>query len=190
MLKMIYAMRGTGDVSLDDVSAASRPFAAAAKIAAVALLALNIVSWIVPSWSDVAARGWSALGSAPITLTNDALALSIALSTGHLLVLAYALFAASALFQSFARREFFTPGVGVLLQRMGLALAAFGLLAPIVRAALTVILTMNNPPGQRMLAIGVSANDVVIVIFGALLILIGWVMAEAARLADENRSFV
>lgn len=190
MLKLITAMRGAREVSLDEVSAASRPFAAVAKIAAVALLALNVLSWLIPSWSDVAARGWSALGSAPIALTSDALAFSIAVSTGHLLVLAYALFAASALFQRFAQRDFFTPAVGALLQRMGVALAAFGLLAPIARAALTVILTMHNPPGQRMLTIGVSANDVVIVIFGALIIMIGWVMAEAARLADENRSFV
>ena len=190
MGKVIRALAGRADLSLSDVSAMSRPFAILARGAAVALLGLNVVSWFLGPWTDAAARGWSSVGSTPITLSNDALALALLLSTAHLAALAVALFAAGGLFQSFAQGEFFAPQTGRRLQRIGLWLALFGVLAPIVRAAMTFVLTMNNPPGQRMLALGVSANDIVLVIVGGLIFLIGWVMAEAARIADENRSFV
>lgn len=74
-----------------------------------------------------------------------------------------------------------TIGIAVLL----------GTVATILGRTLTIlILTATNPPGQRSLAVSLSSHDYFYVLFGGLLFVMGWVMAEASRQADENRQFV
>ncbi|MEM7442009.1 MAG: DUF2975 domain-containing protein [Pseudomonadota bacterium] len=65
-----------------------------------------------------------------------------------------------------------------------------GALMPVIGAAMSVITSWHNPPGQRVLAITVSSHTVGTVVFGLLILVIAWVMGEAARVADENAQFV
>ncbi|MEM8590098.1 MAG: DUF2975 domain-containing protein [Pseudomonadota bacterium] len=65
-----------------------------------------------------------------------------------------------------------------------------GLLQPVIGAALSVIISWHNPPGQRMLAITLDSNMLGTLLFGLLILVIAWVMGEASRVADENAQFV
>jgi hypothetical protein len=56
--------------------------------------------------------------------------------------------------------------------------------------ALALALSFGNPPGQRYLVLTLSINDYFAVIIGGVLVAVAAVMREAARLADENASFV
>ena len=46
------------------------------------------------------------------------------------------------------------------------------------------------PPGQKVLAIGISWHDYTFLLVGGVLLAVAWVMAEATRLAQEHAEFV
>ena len=64
------------------------------------------------------------------------------------------------------------------------------LLAPVMRSVMSVVFTLSNPPGQRMLALSLSWSDYLAVLLAVVLIAIATVMAEAVRVAEENEGFV
>lgn len=47
-------------------------------------------------------------------------------------------------------------------------------------------LTAHNPPGQHVLAIGLTSPDLTALMIGAFLAIIAWVMEEARRLQEEQ----
>ncbi|MFX5680498.1 hypothetical protein ABTE28_20600, partial [Acinetobacter baumannii] len=58
------------------------------------------------------------------------------------------------------------------------------------RAAASLILTLANPSGQRAIALNIGLDDILWAIVGGLLVAIAWTLREAARIAEENASFV
>ncbi len=162
----------------------------AAVITAVLLLGLNVYVWLDPTLAHFAARGQSAVGSAPLALTGRARFASMLLSTAHLIFLAWALLVVRTLFMRFAKGLVFKSATGGLIRRLGFLLIVFALLKPFVRTMIGVFITMDNEPGQKHLAIGLAADEFIVGLVGALLIMIGAAMAEAARIADENQQIV
>jgi hypothetical protein len=69
-------------------------------------------------------------------------------------------------------------------------LLLYAALSPLFRAVIGVIVTLGNESGQRVLAIGIGSQDVIVALIAALLIVLGHVMAEAALIADDNRQIV
>ena len=162
-----------------------------AQVLAIIFLVTNVMLWLVPEWTEYVARHLSgAAPNTPITLSTSVKIMGLALSTLHLGLLAYALFAIAGIFRMFAKGEWFSPSISRHLKRFGIALLLFGGATPLVRMLMVGIITMQNPPGQRMLAIGFSANDFVLVLVGTLIIMLGYTMREAVRMADENRQIV
>ncbi len=84
----------------------------------------------------------------------------------------------------------FTDAAARHLQLFGASVFAQGPLGPPLSVALTVGLTLANPPGERMLAITSSIRDYFALIVGGVLFAAASVMREAARIADENAGFV
>lgn len=86
--------------------------------------------------------------------------------------------------------ETLSPACALALRRIGqglLALAAFGFVSNTVNV---LVLTALNPPGQRTLSVSFGDAEIGLVLGGAVVILVGWVMGQAAEVAQENRSFV
>ena len=102
----------------------------------------------------------------------------------------YALVQMRALFGLYRDGEILTAASAARIQRIGQGLFAIALLGPVTHTIQALILTWNNPPGQRALVIGLESSLLGFLLAGALMILIGRVMVEAARMAEENRSFV
>ena len=71
-----------------------------------------------------------------------------------------------------------------------LLLVACGAATPVVRALQSIAMTIDNPPGQRHLAITLDPGVFAAMAAGAALIAFGYVLREAIRLSDENQSFV
>lgn len=76
------------------------------------------------------------------------------------------------------------------IRRIGLGLLALGVLPIVIRPVQAVLLSWNNPPGERMVSVFFGSNDIGFVLGGAVMLMIGWAMAEAAEAAAENRAFV
>jgi len=130
------------------------------------------------------------LQTEPITLTPTVIAIALACSTLYLAVLSWGLMVARSLFKRLAQGLIFEPQTGVLLRRFGIALVIFSALSPFVGALMTRLVTMGNVPGERLFKFGISSDDIVLVIVGALILTTGSVMAEAARMAEDNRQII
>ena len=163
----------------------------AAKAAAVIFLIVNVAMWLVPGFVVDAARSQSNM-AAPmkITMTTEATALALAASTAYVALLAIALWSIARLFTQFSLGAIFVPETGVHLRRAGLYLLAFATLAPVFRAAIGVIVTMANPPGERALSISFGSQEIVLGLIAALLVMLGHIMAEASDIADDNSRIV
>lgn len=94
------------------------------------------------------------------------------------------------LFLAFARGDILVPESGLRLKRIGIVVASLAPVTILARSAASVAATWSNPPGMRELAIGFGSSDLLAVIAGMLLVVLGWALEEAARVADENRQFV
>jgi len=126
----------------------------------------------------------------PVHLDGATRAAGFAVSMVPMLVLIYILHQAYALFDAYRLGNVFSADAAVRLRRIGLGMIGLGFLRPITLTALGYVLTAANPPGQKILSIGVSIDDYMIAAFGGLILAIGHVMVEAKRLADENKDFI
>ena len=57
-------------------------------------------------------------------------------------------------------------------------------------ALLSAVLSWNAPAGQKQLAVSVSSDMLLMLLVGAVLTLVGWALAEAAAIAEENAQFI
>lgn len=157
---------------------------------ALGLMTTAIVVWFHPDFALAAARESANQHDGPIALTWPARLVSGLVSCAHLGLLCWALWAAKGLFQNFADGHVFTIRTGQDLRLIGGLIAAYAVLTPLKGSLVTIAITMGNPPGHRQLAIGLSSNELILGVLGALILVLGHVMAEAARIADDNRQIV
>lgn len=157
-------------------------------LGALALLAVPAWFWTSPDAVRELAPQFA--GVSETTVDARALQCGALLSAAPVALGLYALWQLWRLFGEFGQGRVFGRPALVHLRRFAWALLASALLAPLVRAAGSVVLTLGNPPGRRMLAIGLSWNDYMAVLLAAVLIAIATVMAEAVRVAEDHAGFV
>lgn len=94
------------------------------------------------------------------------------------------------LFRLYAAGRIFAPESARCLKHFAIAVLLQAILQPLTGAALSVLLTLHNPPGQRQLMIGLGSNEFGALVVGGLILVIAWVMGESARIAEENAQIV
>ncbi|HJN46842.1 MAG TPA: DUF2975 domain-containing protein [Vicinamibacterales bacterium] len=103
---------------------------------------------------------------------------------------AIALWFLSVAFRRFASGAWFDPASSIAFRRFALLLLLQTGLQPIHSAMSSVVLSMNHPPGQKILSITLGTNELKSI--GLALII--WVIAELIRrgrsLEEENEAFV
>ena len=107
-----------------------------------------------------------------------------------LVIYIFSLFQVRALFRGYARDEVFTKEAAGRLRLIGGALVVSVPVGIVAGSLVSIILTAANAVGERQLAISFGSQEFGALVFGGLLLVVGWVMGEAARLAQENRQFV
>jgi len=149
-----------------------------------------LVFWWLPDWARTWAGEEAGLPQASLHLSDAALSHAglVALLPSALGL--FALWQLWQLFGAFADGDALTTRAQDHLRRFAWTLIAMALAHPLYRAALSVVFTLENPPGQRMLSIGLGSDDYVRLLLGAVLLAIAVVMGEAVRATEENRSFV
>jgi len=76
------------------------------------------------------------------------------------------------------------------LKRFAFGLVGTAFLSPITGAILSVILTLHRPAGQKMLAINISSNQIIMVAIGGLLFVLANLIQRASLIAEENAQIV
>ena len=146
--------------------------------------------WLYPDYVKAYVVPHLGIAGVPIALDFGARILGFLVSMIPLSILFFALHQAYELFDGLRLGNIFTGEAPYRLRRIGLSMLALAALRPITSTLLGPVLTASNPPGQRMLSLGLSTDDYMIGLFGGLILAIAHVMVEAARLADDNRQIV
>ncbi|MBY8976936.1 DUF2975 domain-containing protein [Rhodobacteraceae bacterium NNCM2] len=123
-------------------------------------------------------------------ITNQQIALCIGLSLIPAAIFCAGLWHLGRLFQLFAEGAHFSARTAHHLRQFAAGLLGSALAAPFASAAISVALSWFNPPGERMLAFDISHYGVGAVLMAALLFVLAWVMAEAQKLAEDQKLII
>lgn len=101
-------------------------------------------------------------------------------------IIMYALTQLIKLFRNYENNNIFTFENATIYQKLGYSIFYWVGGSVLYGAIMTVVISFNNPPGHRMLAIGFEGIDFITLIMGLIVLIISWVMKEACILADEQ----
>ena len=93
-------------------------------------------------------------------------------------------------FKQFAMGHVFTAQAVKRLRSFAGWITASSLASVVIGPAISVILTLNNPPGSQHVAIGIGTDQVLTMMFAAIVWVMASVIAQGQALAEENSSFV
>ena len=154
-----------------------------------ALVLSDIVFWVFINSIN---QQFLTVNSKPVPLASGELSVPLMLvgflvSLLPLSVLLYGLLNLRRLFSDYSRGEIFAPGHLLLFRKMAKSIAFCVFFSVIYESAKSVLFSLGNPPGQRVLEIGFSSDKVFVLLFCGIIWVIAWIMDEGYRLSEENR---
>ncbi|WP_319542579.1 DUF2975 domain-containing protein [uncultured Pseudodesulfovibrio sp.] len=90
------------------------------------------------------------------------------------------------LFSCFAAGEIFTQNTVTYIRRTGWTMLIGVCVGPIHEALMTVVLTMHNSPGNRLVSITLDSANIEELIIAGVIILVSWIMEEGRKLREVN----
>ena len=157
-------------------------------IGAVLLVAATAWVWVVPGHLHSEIKD-----SAGVDIDRMALHTQLIGGLWTLLpvgIVAVALLRLWQLFGEYAIGRVFSHRALVSLRGFARCVLATAFATPLYGAVLSVIVTFDRQPGTRQLNLQFSSTDYTMLLIGAVLLAIASVMAEAARVAEDNAGFV
>lgn len=161
----------------------------ATTLAILVLLIVYPVLWIDPA---VAIRSLapSLPGLDQVDLPSWALAAGFGLGLIPLLILVFGLWQVRRFFRLYGENDLFPAEAGRYLRNFGIVLLVLVPIGIVTSSAASVLFSLHKPEGQKQLSIGVSSSEIFVLIVGALFMMIGRILSEAHRLAEESRQIV
>lgn len=98
----------------------------------------------------------------------------------------YVLKVLTRLFRNYENGEIFSISNAESYQKLGYCVFYWVGGSVVYGTFMSLILSFNNPPGERVIAISFVGMDLLTLIFGFVILIISWVMKEGYILADEN----
>jgi hypothetical protein len=162
-------------------------------VCTVATVAIPLL--IIGMWASFEYWGPSHPQFAPIPNIPDTLDLPTRLLAGAIGLLqasiaVFAVWRLRQLFGLYAQGLIFTTENTRCMRHFAAAVVAFAIAKPITGALLSVVLTMNNPPGQRQLAISAGSSELTTLFIGGVFLIIAWIMDEAREMAEEQAEII
>ena len=77
-----------------------------------------------------------------------------------------------------------------ILRRLGFLALAGSITSIICHSLLVLLITSANPPGQKMLVVGIDSGQISSLIGALLLFTFSLLVKDAAAIADENKQFI
>ncbi len=94
------------------------------------------------------------------------------------------------LFARFRRGDIFDLRNATLLRRFALSVLLLPPANLLTEGLSTAWLSRDAPPGEGMIALSLSSNDLLFGVIGVLLLTIAWVLHEATAISEENKLIV
>lgn len=105
-------------------------------------------------------------------------------------VILYGVWHLRALFALYANGEILGTANAGRLRALAMTLILWLPAQFVGDALVSLALSIDNPPGERFIALNLSSNDFAVTMIGAIALVISWVMVEAARAADDSASII
>ena len=107
-----------------------------------------------------------------------------------LAMLLLGLWQARCCFDLFAQGHVFTGRATHHLRRFAAWIGAASLAGPLAAMVNSMVLTLQNTPGTRRLVVGLGSDQLLMLLFAALVYMMADVIAQGQALAEENERFV
>ncbi|WPZ15588.1 DUF2975 domain-containing protein [Nitratireductor rhodophyticola] len=128
--------------------------------------------------------------SGPLAFTSSAIGVTAALIAVQFGLLFTALYCVWRMFGAFAAEEPLSGESAHWLRHASAAFVAVAAGSIVLRMLMILVLTMGNPAGQKMLAIGIGSAEMLSVLIACIMYMTGRLMALAAEVRAEQRDFV
>lgn len=115
---------------------------------------------------------------------------AIILTSIPLLALAFGLYHLRLLFQTYAKRAYFSATASIHLGKTGRSIAIWTLLNLICGPLLSIWGTMREPYEHRMVTFSFTPQDVMSLFIAACVMVIAHILKQASDLHEENQQFV
>lgn len=159
-----------------------------------ALMVLLPCAFVAALVQSVVDPGWiiGELPEAQLTAAPSTARLIVALMACApvLAAMLWALSETRALFRLYLRGEALSLPCARHIARIGMAMLVSAVLAILCHTAQVLILSLSNAPGARVLMVDISSWQISVALMAGFVTVIGRVMADAARIAEDNRGFV
>jgi hypothetical protein len=175
---------------LDRLARLSRVMEIMTDVGIALVLGLTVACFLIPDWSRNLLLAKLGQAGAALPVTPQARLAAAGVVAIPVAVMLYGLLNVRALFRELGRGRVFTGQAARHLQIFAATVLAQAPLGPLTSAALSVAVSMTDETGARMHAITFSLHDYYALLVGGVLLAVATVMREAARLSDENASFV
>jgi hypothetical protein len=159
-------------------------------LAGAALFAGNALgTWLFPAYAAniITSQTHAGIIGPPTATTH---LLYVLWDLPSLAVILMALLRLWQLFGEYLHSRIFSARALASLRSFARWTLAAALLSPVYRAVPSVLVTLQNGPGRRELTLDLSSNDYMTLLLGVVVLAISSVMAEAARIAEDNEGFV
>ncbi len=145
---------------------------------------------LVPSWFDtMVALAYETIDYPAELILLKRLGFLLLLS-GPFAAALYGLWNLRALFSCYAGGDVFGGAPSRYIRNVGFAMILNAVLTVFTYSLGSLLLTFDNPKGQRQLVVSLSSDLFFVFLTGGLLLVIGHVLHEAARINNENRQIV
>jgi hypothetical protein len=101
-------------------------------------------------------------------------------------IVSYALIALIKLFKFYEKGNIFSVETVSQYKKLGKALLFWFFGVMIYDALISLVLTMNNSVGHRVISITIGGIDILAIVAGTVVLIISSVMQQAQEIADEN----
>ncbi len=105
-------------------------------------------------------------------------------------VVIYGLINLRRLFRLYEQGLIFESENVLCLRQVGKAIIVWAVAETFVNSVLGIVLTLHNPPGQRLLQVGVSSAQALLLFGGFMVLTIAWVMDEGRKIQAEHSLIV
>lgn len=177
--------------SLDRIQRVSSIFHALMTLLLPGLPLLMGLGWaLVPDASTGAGLGifMEISEGEPLTPLNRATGFIASLVPLSLIL--YGIWHLRGLFALYASGEILGTANAARLRALAITLILWLPVQFIGDALVSLAVSIDNPPGERFVALSLSSHDFAISLIGAIALVISWVMVEAARAAEDSASIV
>lgn len=101
-------------------------------------------------------------------------------------VAVFGLLTLTRLFRLYEAAIYFSRENVQLFRRLGTTLMLWVAASSLYTILLSVVITFNNSPGERMVVATFSYGDLAMLLMGGVVILISWIMDEGRKLEEEQ----